>query len=421
MAMAGGAVLELPPQALGQAEETPKNDSTPPVNIGVIGCGRWGRQLLKTLATIPSAPVVAVSDTYPAYLRRGLRGAPKAKGYPSHNELLADENVQAVVIATPTHQHREVVKAALEVAKHVYCEAPMAHTIDDARVIARAAEAAPKLNFQVGLQTRSDPQRHFLIDFVRTGAMGKNALAKGQWHKKTSWRRVSPNAARQKELNWRLDGELSLGLIGEIGVHQVDALGWFMNERPVAVNGFDTIQTVFDYPSGVRTMYDCTLANSFDASYDLIYGSYAALMMRGARAWMFKEADSPLLGWEVYAKKNSFFGETGIALVANATKLTNQNEDPNRDPEGTKPNRFHALEAFAKNCHKHQVAVEDFEALFGDDDPDALAEHLAETNKNKLPYATHQDGFGSVVIAAKANEAINTGKRIEWSESEYSL
>ena len=139
--------------------------------------------MLKTLATIPSAPVVAVSDTYPTYLRRGLRGAPKAMGYPSHTELLADENVQAVVVATPTHLHREVALAALEAGKHVYCEAPMAHTIDDARAIAKAAEASPKLSFQVGLQTRSDPQRHFLIDFVRTGAMGKNALAKGQWHK----------------------------------------------------------------------------------------------------------------------------------------------------------------------------------------------------------------------------------------------
>jgi predicted dehydrogenase len=335
IAMASGAVLELTPQVIGQVEDAPKNDNTPPVTVGVIGCGVWGRELLKTLATIPNAPVVAVSDTYPAYLRRGLRGAPKAKGYPSHTELLSNENVQAVVVATPTHLHREVALAALEAGKHVYCEAPMAHDIDDARAIANAAQSAPKLNFQVGLQTRSDPQRHFLIQFLRTGVMGKNALAKGQWHKKTSWRRVSPNTARQKELNWRLDHKLSLGLIGEIGVHQVDALGWLMNERPVSVTGFgsiiqwndgrnvpDTIQTVFDYPSGARAIYDCTLANSFDASYDMIYGSYAALMMRGARAWMFKEADSPLLGWEVYAKKNSFFGETGIALVANATKLT---------------------------------------------------------------------------------------------------
>jgi predicted dehydrogenase len=101
---------------------------------------------------------------------------------------------------------------------------------------------------------------------------------------------------------------LSLGLIGKVGVHQVDAFGWFMNERPVSVTGFgsiiqwnedrnvpDTIQTVFDYPSGARMMYDCTLANSFDASYDMIYGSYATLMMRGARAWMFKEAGDPIV------------------------------------------------------------------------------------------------------------------------------
>ena len=107
--------------------------------------------------------------------------------------------------------------------------------------------------------------------------------------------------------------------------------------------------------------------------------------------------------------------------MANATKLTNHDEDPNKDPEGTKPSRFHALEAFAKTCYKHQVAVEDFAALFGDDDPGALTEHLAETNKNKLPYATHRDGCESVVIAAKANEAILTGKRVEWSASEYNL
>ena len=66
IAMASGAVLELTPQVIGQVEDAPKNDNTPPVNVGVIGCGVWGRELLKTLATIPNAPVGAVSDTYPA-------------------------------------------------------------------------------------------------------------------------------------------------------------------------------------------------------------------------------------------------------------------------------------------------------------------------------------------------------------------
>ena len=45
VAMASGAVLELTPQVLGQAEDSPKNDSTPPINVGMIGCGVWGREL----------------------------------------------------------------------------------------------------------------------------------------------------------------------------------------------------------------------------------------------------------------------------------------------------------------------------------------------------------------------------------------
>ena len=45
--------------------------------------------------------------------------------------------------------------------------------------------------------------------------------------------------------------------------------------------------------------------NSFDGEYEMLYGSYAAIMMRESKAWMFKEVDSPLLGWEVYAAKTS--------------------------------------------------------------------------------------------------------------------
>src|SRR5437764_1870334 len=57
--------------------------------------------------------------------------------------------------------------AALQAGKHVYCEAPLANDLEEARAIAQAAKNALKLNFQVGLQNRSDPHRHFLVQFVR--------------------------------------------------------------------------------------------------------------------------------------------------------------------------------------------------------------------------------------------------------------
>ena len=106
-----------------------------------------------------------------------------------------------------------------------------------------------------------------------------------------------------------------------------------MNALPTAVTGFgsinfwkddrdvpDTVQAVFEFPGDVRMIYDATLANSFDGEYEMLYGSDAAIMMRESKAWMFKEVDSPLLGWEVYAAKLKVFNDTGIALVAGASK-----------------------------------------------------------------------------------------------------
>ena len=65
------------------------------------------------------------------------------------------------------------------------------------------------------------------------------------------------------------------------------------------------------------------------------------VMMRGGKAWMFKESDAPLLGWEVYARKDNFHKETGIALVANATKLVAQGEQA----EDTTPAMTTSLQA----------------------------------------------------------------------------
>ena len=127
--------------------------------------------------------------------------------------------------------------AALKAGKHVYCEAPLANTIEDAREIALAAKAAPQVIFQSGLQLRSEPQRHFLLPFVRSGTLGKPVMARAQWHKKQSWRMAAPTPEREKAMNWRLDKSLSLGLIGEIGCHAIDQAGWFFNARPLAVTG----------------------------------------------------------------------------------------------------------------------------------------------------------------------------------------
>ena len=194
MLAALGAV-ELRAQAQAPAEK--KAAFT--VNVAVIGLGPWGREIVNTLARTKEAKIVAICDTYPAMLKRTAENAPGAAQESDYKKVLADKNVQAVVIATPTHQHKQLVSEALAAGKHVYCEAPLAHTIEDARAIAAAAKAAPTSVFQAGLQLRSDAQRHFLLQFIRSGALGKNIFSRAQWHKKQSWRKSSPNPDRERE------------------------------------------------------------------------------------------------------------------------------------------------------------------------------------------------------------------------------
>ncbi|MGV3772756.1 MAG: Gfo/Idh/MocA family protein, partial [Verrucomicrobiales bacterium] len=204
------------------AEQTPERYSGPPINCAVIGCGQWGREIIATLSRIPKAPVVALCDTYAPYLRRAKNSAPQAETYSEYQKLLENKDVQAVIIATPTHLHKDIVIAALQAGKHVYCEAPIAHSVEDARAISQAAIKSPKSYFQSGLQHRSDPEIIYVLNFVRAGAAGRAVQARGQYHKKNSWRRSSPNAEQERALNWRLQKSVSAGLTGESGIHQID-------------------------------------------------------------------------------------------------------------------------------------------------------------------------------------------------------
>ena len=433
MALMGGIALKAQDQ--NKTAATPAEPKAPgnPVKCAVIGCGAWGREILRNLARLPNAPVVAICDTYEAFMRRAKESAPKAETYSDYRKVLEQKEVQAVFVATPSHQHREITLAALQAGKHVYCEAPLASTLEDARAIAQAAKGAIKQYFQSGLNFRSDPQRHFLLSFIRTGAMGKNVMARSQWHKKQSWRRTSPNPDREKELNWRLRKESSIGLIGEIGVHQVDAASWILRSPPQAVTGFgsiahwndgrdvaDTIQAVFEYPDGVNLIYHSTLANSFDAEYEMYYGTDAALMVRDGRAWMFKEVDSALLGWEVYARKDSFYKETGIALVADASKSTTQGNKPGEEIVADPP-LYYALEAFLANTNLIQTDVEDFIASYGEADKAALKDYLGSHAKNFLPASGYKEGFEAAVSAIKANEAIQKRQRIAFSKEWFEI
>ena len=386
----------------------PKAPPPAPVNVAIIGLGAQGRDLAASLSLVPGANITAICDTYAAFLRRGQEKAPKAAALSNYREVLSRRDVQAVFVATPTHKHKEIVLAALQAGKHVYCEAPIAHTMEDAREIARAAAASKQL-FQAGQQLRANPQHHHVKDFVYSAVLGKITYGRAQWNKKTSWVRPAPTDARQREMNWRLDPAVSLGLVGEQGIHSMDVSNWFVRELPVAVSGFgailhwsddgrkvpDTVQCTLEYASGIRFNFAATLTNSFDGQYELFGGTDAAVLMRDQRAWLFKEADSPLLGWEVYARKEHIGDETGIALVADASKQLKEGKIPGKEKPTNDPGKnplFFSCEAFL-NCIR----------------------------ENKKPECGPLEGLQAVVTAQKANEAVLKGTRIAIQKDWFAL
>jgi predicted dehydrogenase len=405
LGLLGGALAqaeEIKPKPKAKAPAKAAEKPPAPVTCAVIGLGDQGRDTIKALATLPGANVKLLCDPYTAIHQRAVGLAAGSAAVEDYRKILDDKTIKAVWIATPTHLHKDLALAALQAGKHVYCEAPLAHTVEDAHAIAAAAKKHPKQVFQAGCQRRTNPLEQHVFGFMRAGVLAKTAMGRGHWNKKASWRRAAATNEREKVLNWRLDGKVSAGLAGEVALHQIDVASWFLRATPVSVTGMgtiaawkdgrdvaDTIQLVFEYPNGVNYLYTATLASSFEADRDVFQGSEATILMHKDRAWMLKESDAPNLGWEVYATKEAIHDDTGIALVANATKLLDAGLDPSENRDAyTKGPLYYSCEAFLN----------------------------AVRGVAKTPCGP-AEGLEATIVALKANEAVVKGTKITFDKT----
>ena len=332
------------------------------MSIGLVGAGRQGRAILGELATFEGVEVVAVCDVVEGRMKSGLRRVKGAEGFATHREMLDKRpELDAVVVATPTHLHRQVALDAVAAGKHVYCEAPLAHTEDDCRAIAAAARGGDRV-FAVGYQARSNPVYTLARTFARSGSLRDLIAMRAQYHRKTSWRTPASTPELEKALNWQLDPDVSLGLLGEFGSHQLDTFHYFLGRYPVEVSGrgsilmyddgrgvADTVHADLVFDGGELLSYSATLANSYEGRYELLVGSMASFKLAWSHGWMFKEADAPTQGWEVYANRQHFHNDAGITLIADATQLASQG----KLKEGVGlpySSLYYALEAFLQSA-----------------------------------------------------------------------
>lgn len=184
------------------------------IGIGVIGLGRMGSVYANYVATqVEGAALVAVSDSRMEALQP--YASTSAKTYQHYQALLADPNVQGVIITTPTSTHHEVVLAASAAGKAIFCEKPTALTLSATDEMIAAVEKAGVM-FQVGFMRRFDKHYAAAYEQIAAGKIGTPMVIRsiGRDPFRTSLEFANP--------------AMSGGLIVDMGIHDFDILRWLM-------------------------------------------------------------------------------------------------------------------------------------------------------------------------------------------------
>ncbi len=216
------------------------------VRVGLAGLGSMGRNHLRVIASRANAQLVAVADP-DAVALAAATGQADAAGFADPLAMIAEAQLDAVVIASPTMSHLPLALAAIERGIAVLVEKPLAPTVDEARKIV-AASRATGVPVQVGHVERFNPAVRELGRLIGEGWLSTVFAI-------TS-RRAGPFPARIRDV----------GVTVDLATHDVDICSWIAGERPVRVHA-ETAQRIhaehedllfglLHYPSGVVAQLD---------------------------------------------------------------------------------------------------------------------------------------------------------------------
>ncbi len=152
------------------------------LRVGVIGCGNQGTGHLHSLVHRSAADNIQVVSACDVFQRRATRAKSICQGdvYLDYRRMLDRKDIDAVLIATPDHWHAKLTIEAMESGKHVYCEKPMTHTIEQALAVRDAARRYGKV-FQVGPNATASDVFWKARDAIKAGRIGKVTWAQGAY------------------------------------------------------------------------------------------------------------------------------------------------------------------------------------------------------------------------------------------------
>ena len=166
-AAAASAFTVIPSHVLGAPGQPSANNK---LNIAGVGTGGMGSGDVRR---VPTENIVAICDVDARQAANAARPFPWAKTYADFRDMLeTQKNIDAVMVATPDHNHAVITMTALKMGKHVFCQKPLTHSVAEAIAIGNAAKAA-KVATQMGNQGQAGEGARLIAEYIAAGAIGK--------------------------------------------------------------------------------------------------------------------------------------------------------------------------------------------------------------------------------------------------------
>src|SRR5256885_7961462 len=288
------------------------------VRFASIGTGVRGCELLQASLRVPGIECVAVCDLYDSR-HEAAREAIK-KDVPAtrdYKKILDRKDVDAVIVATPDHQHRKVVADACAAGKDVYCEKPMSHTVEDGFAMIEATQKGKRI-LQIGSQGVSSILYAKAKEIYDSGRLGEVFMiearsdrnnASGAWvypippdanEQTIDWNAFLDGAPKRpfdaaRFFRWRCFADYGEGLAGDLFVHLISGIHFITGTNTIAQRAQSTggifrwkdgrdfpdlIETFYEYPN-FRVVLRCNLNNESEGLV-AFYGTKGTMTVKGS-------------------------------------------------------------------------------------------------------------------------------------------
>jgi len=365
------------------------------VVLGVIGSGSRGTFVMTVFQKDPALRVGAICDVYEPNLERAVSTASKVPGtqpkiYRNYRELLADKNVQAVLIATPEHWHYQMVMDALAAGKDIYVEKPLCQTPEQGVKLVEA-EKKTKSVVQVGMQRRSYDLYQEGRGIVASGKLGSVRMVRAWW------------------LNNYLAGAAATKLEGPLDWEQWQGPA---QHHPFDANRFRQWRFYTDYAGGILADQG---AHVFDGIHMLMNAAYPSAVNASAGKPHKAGVDQPESVVAIAEYPEDFIGIFSVNYAAMQYQSRNDQLNQLDGDQARMDIGREELKVFLKGAEDRPAIEKKSEKGFGYATDLHVRNFLECVRTSQTPAAPMKLAFQAALVVQMANLSLKQGRRLKWN------